>query len=74
MRTQLLQVVPAIGHEQDCDCDTAANDDSAEPANVAIRPVLSLTAAPDTLALQPARNRSAADSNDESWLGGYAGI
>jgi hypothetical protein len=74
MRTQLLHVVPAIDHEESCDCGTAANDESAESEIVTIRPVLSLTAAPDTLTLQPARNRNAADSNDEYWLGGYAGI
>ena len=72
MRTQLLHVVPAIDHEQDC--DTAANDDAIDSTPIAVRPELNLTAAPGPLQQEPREIRNASAADDEYWLGGYAGI
>ena len=68
MRTQLLHVVPAIDHEEDCDCDTAANDDSSGSAPASIRPVLSLEGAPHAMAQQPVGNRDAASRSERRIL------
>ena len=74
MRTQLLYVVPADEPEVNCEYDAAANDESREAEVTVVHLMFTPTAGPDAVAPPPKGNRNAAESNDDYWLGGYAGI
>ena len=74
MRTQLLNVIPAVASESESDNNTAANDATYSLAPAATRPVLTLAAIPAVVPLQREEGRSACEADEDYWLGGYAGI
>jgi hypothetical protein len=68
MQAQLVSTVPPSAIE--IGDGHAANDAAYAAAPVEARPVLILAPAPESVAQRPKSNQS----NDDYWLGGYAGI
>lgn len=72
MRTHLLHVVPVLAPDSDNDNGLAANDGTYSVAALVARRMLVPAITPD--ALKPQQGQGSCGSNDEYWLGGYAGI